>query len=110
MPRKCAKNRSEGVLGAADEVGVEAQRHLAGDREADRQLALERELVVVQHEPQPQQALTFFFSTEHADGEHRRALVDPRVPKDAPHRDLSDATLPFALALGVRRRHAPKSC
>ena len=32
-----------------------------------------------------------------------------KAPKDAPHRDLSDATVRFDLVLGVRRRHAPKS-
>ena len=35
--------------------------------------------------------------------------VDLQVPKDASHTDLRDATLRFDLALGVRRRHAPKS-
>ena len=53
-----------------------------------------------------------FFSSisEHADGERRRPVPDPKVPRDASHRDLSDATLRSDLALGVRRRHAPKSC
>ena len=37
-----------------------------------------------------------------------RARADLKVPKDASHRDRSDATRRFDLALGVRRRHAPK--
>ena len=39
-----------------------------------------------------------------------RTNVDLKAPKDASHRDFSDATLRFDLALGVRRRHAPNSC
>ena len=39
-----------------------------------------------------------------------RSPADPKVPEDASGRDLSDATLRFDLAPGVRRRHAPKSC
>ena len=38
------------------------------------------------------------------------ARVDPRAAKGASHPDLSDAALRFGLALGVRRRPAPKSC
>ena len=45
----------------------------------------------------------------HADGKCREPVADVKVPKDASHRDLSDATLRFDLALGVGRRHAPKS-
>ena len=37
-----------------------------------------------------------------------RTRVDPKVPKDASDRDLSDAALRLDLALGVRRRRAPK--
>ena len=39
-----------------------------------------------------------------------RTCVDLKVSKDASDRDISDATLRFDLALGVRRRRAPKSC
>ena len=35
----------------------------------------------------------FFDISEHADGERRGACSDLKVPKGAPHRDLSDATL-----------------
>ena len=53
-----------------------------------------------------------FFSnvSDHADGEHRGTLAGLKVPDDASHRDLSDAAPRLDLALGVRRRHAPKSC
>ena len=37
-----------------------------------------------------------------------RTRVDLKVPEDASHRDPSDATLRFDLAIGVRRRYAPK--
>ena len=37
-----------------------------------------------------------------------RTNVDLKVPKVAPHRDLSDAALRFDRALRVRRRHAPE--
>ena len=39
-----------------------------------------------------------------------RARVDLKVPDDAYHPDLSNATLRFDLAVGAHRRHAPKSC
>ena len=46
-------------------------------------------------------------------GECRRrtpeACADTKVLKDAPHRELSDATLRLDLALGVRHGHAPES-
>ena len=51
----------------------------------------------------------FFNISEHADGGTPTTRVDLKVPKDASHRDLSGATLRLDLALGVRRRHAPKS-
>jgi hypothetical protein len=38
-----------------------------------------------------------------------RTSVDLKVPKAASRRDLSDATFQSGLALGVRRRHPPKS-
>ena len=38
-----------------------------------------------------------------------RTHVDRRVPKNASHQDLSDATLRFYHALGVCRQHALKS-
>ena len=37
-----------------------------------------------------------------------RTRDDLKVPEDASDRELSDATLRFDLALGVRRRHAPE--
>ena len=51
------------------------------------------------------------WASEHADGRTPRTRVDPKAPKDAPHRDLSDAALRFgpappAFAVG----HAPKGC
>ena len=56
-------------------------------------------------------ARIFFNISEHADGERRGPVSIWRQPKDASHRDLSDATLrcrssplPFAVS------HAPKSC
>ena len=54
----------------------------------------------------------FFLSniSEHADGERRGPVAGSKAPKDASHRDPSDAALRFDLGLGVRRRHAPKSC
>ena len=58
----------------------------------------------------PDVLVLFFFISEHADGERRGACADLKGPKDTSHRDLSDATVRFDLALGVRRRHAPKSC
>ena len=39
-----------------------------------------------------------------------RTAADPKTPKAASRRDLSNAPLRFDLALGARRRHAPKSC
>ena len=39
-----------------------------------------------------------------------RTRADLKVPKDASRQDLSASTLRFDLALGVRRRHAPKQC
>ena len=51
----------------------------------------------------------FFFNiSEHADGDRRGPVADLKVPKDASGRDLSNATLRLDLALGVRRRRAPK--
>ena len=46
--------------------------------------------------------------SERADGERRRPVPVWKVSEDASRRDLSDATLRFGLALGVRRRHAPE--
>ena len=37
-----------------------------------------------------------------------RTRIDLKASKDASHRELSDSTLRFDPALGVRRRHAPK--
>ena len=51
----------------------------------------------------------FFRISEHADSERRGPVADLKVPHDASHRDLSDATLRSDLALGVHRRHAPKN-
>ena len=48
--------------------------------------------------------------SEHADRECRRPGPGRRAPKDASHRDLSDATLRFDLALDVCCRRAPKGC
>ena len=39
----------------------------------------------------------------------RTAWAAPKVSRDASHRDLANATPRFDPALGVRRRHAPKS-
>ena len=39
-----------------------------------------------------------------------RTCVYLKVPTHASHQGLSDPTLRFDLALGIRRRHAPKSC
>ena len=46
--------------------------------------------------------------SEHADGQRRGPVPIWKESKDASRRDLSDAALRFDLALGVRRRHAPK--
>ena len=61
-------------------------------------------------EPRLKKKASAFLSnaTEHADGERPRTRPDPKVPKDAPHRDISDGTLRLGPALGVRRRRAPK--
>ena len=37
-----------------------------------------------------------------------RTRIDLKVPTDASHRGLSDATLRFDPAFGIRRRHAPE--
>ena len=50
-----------------------------------------------------------FNISAHADGEPR-TRVDLELSQDASYRDLSDATLLFDLAPGVRRRHPPKIC
>ena len=55
-----------------------------------------------------QRAERHFFFSEHADGERRGPVVDPKVSKGTSYRDLSDATLRLDLALGVRRRRGPK--
>ena len=61
-------------------------------------------------EPSSGQGTSFFFEiSAHADGERRGTRVDLNIREDTSHRDLSDATLRFELALGVRRRLAPKS-
>ena len=52
---------------------------------------------------------TYFFG--HLGACRRRTpttFVDLKAPKDASHQYLSDATLRSDLALGARRRHAPK--
>ena len=48
-----------------------------------------------------------FNLSEQTDGVRRGPVTFLKVPKRTSHRDLSDATLQFDLALGVRRRHAP---
>ena len=52
----------------------------------------------------------FLNTSEHADGERRGPVSIRRYLKTRLTDDLSDATLRSDLALGVRRRHAPKSC
>ena len=54
----------------------------------------------------------FFFVniSGHTDGERRGAVLDLNAPEGTSRRDLSDATLRFDLAPGVRRRRSPKSC
>ena len=57
-----------------------------------------------------QQAERVFFSMSRSmPTANTRTGVDLRVPKDASHRDLSDAAVRFNPALGVHRRLVPKS-
>ena len=54
---------------------------------------------------------SFLSISDRADGGRRggaRSILE--VPPDASRRGPSGTTLPFDLAIGVCRRHAPKSC
>ena len=50
----------------------------------------------------------FFFNYRSMPTANAEDPCRSKVPRDATHRDLSDATLRFDLALGTRGRHAPK--
>ena len=70
--------------------------------------ALTLDFLVFRATPQDGRAPFFFDISEPCRRRTPRSRADLRVARDAPCRDLSDATLRFDPALGVRRRHAPK--